>query len=341
MDTEDNIQLGDLAISFGDETVVETDVIKPSTEATEPDTAESEIEEGAEPTKESSTEEDTTEVDVEETKGYFEFLKNNNLLLVEDDFEFDGSEEKLIEAKERTIGNYQKMALDAIMDHLPEDFRGILSYTLGGGTDYKKFLEAPKFDESTQEGQASIITSYYKEHMKWDDSKIERFIQKMDEDELAEEAADLKEKIREKQSEMIEAALEQQKYLQQKADDDRREEIKQITTSIEQAGFVEAKRKPNLKNFIFNPVRKNDGMRSEFQRVLASIQSNPNHLIQLADLLMDYNKEKGLAYERFEKKAETKLTQSLKTNLNKTIKAKVGQIKGSDEPINWAKFLGS
>jgi hypothetical protein len=337
MVTEDNIQLGDLAISFGDNDnniTIETEREDSSEAQVDTDINE---ETSSENTASDSAANETDSI--QENKGYFEFLKSNNLLLVDETFEYDGSEEQLAEAKNQTIHNYQKLALDAIMDNLPEDFKNILTYTLQGGTDYKKFLETPAFDDTTIEGQSEIIASYYKNEMQWSKDKIDKFISKMDEEEIAEEALELKEKIKEKQSILVQKAIEQQVEAQKQDEIERAKKVQEITASIETAGFVDVKRKSPLKNFIFNPVRKSDGMHSEFQRVLSSIQNNPSHLIQLADLLMDYDKAKGLAYERFEKKAETKLTQSLKENLNKTIKAKVGQIKGSDEPINWAKFM--
>jgi hypothetical protein len=143
---------------------------------------------------------------------------------------------------------------------------------------------------------------------------------------------------------------------QQLIDQQKAEEEKQVAqlkayndkleAGIKDANFVPADRKPKLKNFMFNTVRKEDGAKSEMVRNFEAIQKNPEHLIQLADLLMDYDKEKGIAYTRFEKKSQTTLNKGLKKALEETVNAKVASFSNAGKStssskiteFDWSKF---
>jgi hypothetical protein len=275
------------------------------------------------------------------TKKYYEFMKESNLLMVPDDFEFDGTNEKLTEAHETTLANMQQLAYSAIMERLPEEVQSLVQYSLKGGKDYEAFLKQDNsFDISNEQGQISLIKHYYKNTVKWDDARIERYLSKTDEGELAAEAESIKEELEESQSEQRKLKIAEQERLEKLAMEQQKAVQVKITDTIGNAGFIEDKRKQPLKNFIFNAVRKDDGKATDFQRALNQIQTNPEHLIQLADLLMDYDKVKGLKYERFENKATTRVTKDLKAKLEQTVSKKLGSIGNSSKEIDWAKFIG-
>ena len=347
---DDLIESPDLSIESGkDKNIVDLSVVSPVTSEKEEQT-EPELEQEHKPFDRTKSEDvldvkakpegQTTDKDEESiTHKYYKFMKESNLLLVPDDFEFDGSTEKLEEAHETTLASMQQMAFSAIMERLPEQLQSAVQYTLKGGTDLEGFLKRENgFNVDTESGQIAIIKHYYKTTANWDDAKIERYLTKVDEQEIASEAASIKEELDE-----LEAEGRKQKVLaQQEAEKAMAEQQKAVQTKISdtivQAGFIEDKRKSPLKNFIFNAVRKEDGKATDFQRVLNQIQTNPEHLVQLADLLMDYDSKKGLKYERFQKKATTKVTEDLKSKLEQVVSKKISSI-GETKEIDWTKFL--
>ena len=98
-----------------------------------------------------------------------------------------------------------------------------------------------------------------------------------------------------------------------------------------------------LKNFIFNVARKEDGVMTEMIRTFNSIQNNPEHFIQLADLFLDYDKEKGIAYSRFEKNGQTTLNKNLKKALEESVSKKISSFAnnpktGTAKEIDWSTF---
>jgi hypothetical protein len=275
------------------------------------------------------------------TKKYFDFMKESNLLMVPDDFEFDGSSEKLEEAHEKTLATMQELAYGAIMQRLPEEVQGLLQYAIKGGTDYESFLKRGEaFNTETEEGQIAIIKHYYKNNVKWDDAKIERYLTKSDVSDIAQEAEDIKRELEESSSEQRKAKIAEQEALERASIEQQKAVQTKIVDTIGKAGFIEEPRKQPLKNFIFNAVRKEDGKATDFQRALNQIQTNPEHLIQLADLLMDYDKKDGLKYQRFESKAITRVNKDLKAKLEQTVAKKIGSIGNTTKEIDWSKFVG-
>jgi len=282
----------------------------------------------------------------------FETLKQLSQAIIQNE---SGSAEKLQEAHEATIETYKASAYSAIMSALPENLQGLLQYAMAGGDDYEQFLnQSASFDTDNIVGQEAVIRYFYKNTANWDDKKIERYIAKLDEDELAEEAQDLSAQIEEANKAAQKAAIQKEEAARQAAIEQQKALQANIAQTIEKAGYIEQARKSNIKNFMFNPVRRADGSLTEYQRVLQSIQSNPDHLAQLADLLYDYDKEKGITYQRFEKNAKTTLTKDLKRHLEQSTSSKVNGLvipgkslknsqtsKTTANDIDWKAFLGS
>lgn len=280
---------------------------------------------------------------IELNKSYFEFLKKNNLLFVKEDFEFDGSSEKLAEAQDQTLETYKDSAFKAIMNALPEKIQNLVNYSLEGGTNYEPFLkENTGFDISTDEGKEAAIRYFYKNTANWDDKRIDKHLSRLDDDDLAEEATEALLEIEEynkvQQAELVKA----QQLAKQELEEKQKAFQANIRSVIDKVGYIENTRKNSIKNFMFNTIRKSDGILTDYQRTLQNIQSNPEHLAQLADLLMDYDKEKGISYNRFERKAKTTLTRDLKTHLDQTVADKVPSLvpgKNSKDDIDWKAFL--
>jgi hypothetical protein len=277
---------------------------------------------------------------------YYDFLKQQNILDVEEGFEFDGTEESLVKAQEQTQYSYQKKALEAVLSKLPENLQDMAIYALKGGTDFSKFNNQEiEFNTDTIESQTEVLKKYYKETAKWDNNRIEKYLSKLDETEIKEEADEAIDKLNELSKSQREALIEQQKQIEENQKAQLKDYNDKLESGIKNANFVPIDRKPKLKNFMFNTIRKEDGAKSEMVRNFEAIQKNPEHLIQLADLLMDYDKEKGIAYTRFEKKSQTTLNKGLKKALEETVNAKVASFSSAGKTgtakvaeIDWSKF---
>jgi hypothetical protein len=64
--------------------------------------------------------------------------------------------------------------------------------------------------------------------------------------------------------------------------------------------------------------------------------TNPNHIVQLADILYDYDFQKGIQTERFIKQGKTQQVQSLKERLDN----KMGSAKAVSNSRNSANKSG-
>ena len=299
-------------------------------------------------TKQDSNSESTNANQIDVSKEYFKFLKEHNLIVTEDEFEFDGTDEGLEQAHSQTIQAYQRSALNAILEKLPTNLQDMAIYALKGGTDFEAFNNktTSSLDDSTLDGQTQIVKDYYKNIVKWPTDKIERYLSKLSEQDVQEEATDAKTKLIEEEATIRENYIKAQEAKEAEKLASIKEFNTKIESNIEQAGFVPAPRKQKLKNFIFNNVRKEDGPMTEMIRTFNTIQKNPEHFIQLADLLMDYDPKTGIAYTRFEKKSTTTINNGLKKALEQTVGNKIAAMSGyhstgstdNKNPIDWSKF---
>ena len=284
----------------------------------------------------------------EVVKGYIDFSKQNDILLLDEGFEIDGSEESIQQAKEQTVRNYQRSAVNAILSKLPQRLQDMAIYALKGGTDFDSFEKgtSEELNIDTLEGQTNTLKTYYKNVLQWDSNKIEKYLSRLDENDVAEEATDLKSKL-----ETLEIKQRQDKIKEQEEEDKNRtlklqEFNNRVKTNIDQAGFVPSARKTKLNNFVFNTARKEDGVMTELVRTFNTIQSNPEHFVQLADLLLDYDPQKGIAFQRFEKKGTTTMNKGLKQALEETVSSKIasmsnagsGSKDNSSREFDWSKF---
>jgi polyhydroxyalkanoate synthesis regulator phasin len=187
-------------------------------------------------------------------------------------------------------------------------------------------------DIFNKDNQIKIVQEHLKHTTKFSDEKINKLIQNLvSAGELEEEAYDALEELKElKETEERTRLLTIQEQ-QKKAQDDVKEFRDKIINVVQNSDFITKERKGKLQAFLFNPIRKSDGDYTDYRRNLANLQNNPEHLIQLADILFDYDQKKGINLERFQKQGESKLS---------TIKASSDfKINKNSQFINWAEFL--
>ena len=316
-----------------DTTAQDTTVdITPSTDDTTPDTVV-----------------ETTADDKSETiEAYYNFLKENEVLSVDDEFKFDGSPEKLQEALDITKSSYIAKAYENLLDKLPEQGKALLSYFYNGGQDLQDYLDAysapsaSKLDISTEEGQRKAVFQWYKATSQHSDDRINKFIARLElDDSLESEATSALEEL--KTIEETKAAdlvkLAQSKREQQENQyREERELLKKVIPTI-----ADKTRQPKLESFLFNQIKKGNEVKTPFNFTLSQIGNNPEHLVQLADLLLDYDPTKGFSTKRLEQKNMTKQVTNLKDIIEQKLspKSKLSSANNSStkEDFDWGEFL--
>jgi len=297
---------------------------------------------------ESDDEDSGSAVDLKE---FFTTLKDSNYLTVPEDFTFDGTTDSLAEAIDLTYESFKKSAQESLLNSLDEDSRLALKFALT----YKKPIysfyeetEVEPFDFSTidldeLENQQEVVRTYLKKTTAFSDNKIENQIKSLSQSgEIVSEAKEyLGELIafQKKERQELNNKIEQQR---QKGRDDLLKWKEDRVNIIKSYKDADDARKAKLKAFVVNEVYtdRSKAPVTELVQVLRMINNNPEHYVQLADVLMDYSPEKGIDYDRLTKRLNTKITSSLKDKLDDTaIVPKGKQIrKKIEEEFNWDEW---
>ena len=321
----------------------------PDTPSDDPETEEENKDGGIPDAPDESDDENSgSAVDLKE---FFTTLKDSNYLTVPDDFTFDGTTDSLAEAIDLTYESFKKSAQESLLNSLDEDSRLALKFALT----YKKPIysfyeetEVETFDFSTidldeLENQQEVVRTYLKKTTAFSDNKIETQIKGLSQSgEIVSEAKEyLGELIafQEKERQELNNKIEQQR---QKDRDDLLKWKEDRVNIIKGYKDADDTRKAKLKAFVVNEVYtdRSKAPVTELVQVLRMINNNPEHYVQLADVLMDYSPEKGIDYDRLTKRLNTKITSSLKDKLDDTaIVPKGKQIrKKIEEEFNWDEW---
>jgi hypothetical protein len=292
------------------------------------------------------------EDDGEIPKAYYEFLQKNNVLFVDDEFKFDGTPESLETALTKTKENLAVQAINALWTKLSPEFQAALKYNLDGGTDFGKFAETygkptdlSKYDLKKIEDQKAVVAQYYKLTSNYTDERINKFINKLIETEdlydEAEEAADYIKKHEDAQRAKLLEETEKNRFAREKAQEEWRNSV---VDTMKELGIPDA-RKSKVQAFLLNPVQKGNVVSTDFERTLTAIFSNPQHYVQLADLLYNYDPKKGLDLSRFVDKNKTQSTSKFQQELEEALKTSgrsrggSPQIPTKSSQIDWESVL--
>lgn len=268
--------------------------------------------------------ESSEDIDTEPVKEIYNFLREKGLLAVDEEFEFDGSLEKFEEAVSKTAEKLPELGADKLWNTLPEDVKGIVKYALEGGNDLETYFRATRIDRDlaqldpdNPDDRKEIMHRYYKATTSYDDAKIDRLISRLEEiggieEEVYTTYAELKDIYAEQIAQQV---AEQQAQIKQQ-EEFQRQYMDAISSTID-TKYKDAKNKDKLKAFILNPVNTEDFSGTMIQKSLGKILNTPEHLVQLASLLMDnYNEEKGFVLDKLENKLQTKVTKTLRDRLS-------------------------
>lgn len=295
---------------------------------------------------------DDSDEDVDDTLvGYVEFLKQNDLVVIPEDLEFTGQPDQLQKIFEHTKASQAASAVDNLFNALPDDFKPLLDYALKGGKSLTDFLDVygndplATADLTKVEDQRKIIAQHYKATSNYSDEKINRLVSLItDEDDLRVEAEDCYRELTDirarEQADLItraeEAAKEQERKVQ--------EQTMALATAVETTTTIHPQRKQKVRSFFFDPVNVGGKTTTGFNYAVQSILSNPEHQAQLADILLEYDPNKGFSSERLERKSKSRATESFQALLDKTLNPKQAQrASSSTNPkstsLDWENYL--
>lgn len=296
------------------------------------------------------TEED--DIDPEELKVYYNHLDQLGILRVPEDFEFDGTYNKLEEALNKTKDSLQVEAKNELQAILPDDFKPLIDYALAGGKSLDAYIDAystgnlENLDLSKLENQRKVLYECYKQTTQYKPEKIAKMIDRYEElGTIEAEALDALEVLMEdkeqKKLALIENAKREREQLVEAAEEERVAIGSAIDTLI-----TDATRANGMKAFLFNPHRASSGITTKFNETIRAISSNPKHLAQLADILLDYDSKEGIKLTKLEKQIRTKGVQSFKEMVKEKLEA-TPLLKGtlhskdSKSQFNWDEFINT
>lgn len=263
------------------------------------------------------------------SKRYFEFLKEYGVLSTPEDFEFDGTPEKLQEALDLTRDSLKESVAKHLWETLPEDFKPLLQYALSGGRSLEDYMDAyaqPDYstlDLSDVENQRRVMYDYWANTSEYTPEKINRMISSLEksgdlESEALETAQELNALIEERKATLIERAKEEEEARKAQV----QEQTKKITTTIQALPNVDTARKNRLQTFMFTPVKYEEGYSTGLNRTISQITSNPEHFVQLADLLADYRPDQGFDFNRLKTQLKTETNKSFREQINSKLDSK-------------------
>lgn len=351
----DNMNLEEI-ISFDDDLILveEEENIISSTEEVTPNAADSSIEKPSveeiieTPPVTTEDKKDLTP-EAEQANSIFELLKESVLDLPED-FVFDNTKDGIEKAIDLTFDNLKQKAQSSLLQSLSEEDRLALRFALQGNGSIKDFYNEfsptqgwADVDLEDEVSQEYVVSQYLKQTTRYPEAKINLLVSQLKENGVLEKEA--KENILELivlEEEQLKKADEALTVREEKLRQDKEQERKEISQLVESLS-IEGERKSKLKGFINNEmnVRKGYPSTSHFLYTLRQIGQNKEHLVQLADILMDYTAEKGLSLDRITNKATSDSTSKIKEKLdsisfspgnNNTIKPK------TNNQFDWDKW---
>ena len=278
------------------------------------------------------------EDDEEIIKAHVSFLKEYGVV--------DEEVTSLEEAKAKI----HEQAVNSLVSKLPQEFLPILEFALSSPqADVKSFMELQRsslsldeLDVNKVDHQKQIIKTFYKETTRHSDDKINRLIDALDEDSLKEEAVDALTSLKTFYAEEQEALAEEAKAAEQA----RKKEFEAFQNKIKDSlSTIDEKRAKLAYNFILSPIKADDKYTTRLNYTLSSILKNPQHVVQLADLLLEYTPEKGITTTRIEQKVKSKATESLRTLVDKQLSSERAKSRKTATPpkqtFNWGNFLNN
>jgi len=274
-------------------------------------------------------------------------------------FKEDGIEldEEVAQDPERSISEIRRQlheqAQEDFLNNLPEDYKLAFKYAMAKGKPLSEFyhqyqqnqVDLENIDLDNQTHQEYIVRSYLEKTTRFSKDRIERELDKLRKTEMLDEEArttflDLKEVVKEENTKMQEQ-IDQEKERAKELKKQRRELLQSAVDSVEN---IDETRKGKVKAFLTNEQwKRGQKPTTEFDRFIRQVLTNPEHIAQLADIALDYDKEKGFSFDRIARKLKSKVTTKVKKEIEKE-QTSTGSRKGRPAPpsnnikFDWEKW---
>jgi hypothetical protein len=291
------------------------------------------IEEGEEPTPEPPVEGGTPAPQAEDSgktddkplspvEEYYNYLLEKGVITPPEDFKFDGTEEALEEIFEVSESFKQQMAVQEFLESLPPDYAEAIVYAARTGQPLNAYLESnntidfSQVDITDTATQKEVIRSYYKiQNPNFSDEKIDKFISRLQDEDLEGEAEEAIDYLAGYQQQLAEAQRMQQEQLAQQAQEQYVEYQTSVNSAIDQSDFIKGRRKNQLKAFVWNEIERGDGVDTDVNRKIQQLAANPDHYVTFLDLLYDYNPEQGFNFNKIIEQGKAQATTSFRRSL--------------------------
>lgn len=284
--------------------------------------------------------------DIEEIKGLYSKMQEMGVFIgLPEDFEFDGTPEKLEEAFKFDQETRNKLAYNQVVGKIQDPLlQEAIDYGMKGGqfADFASYLDA-------QRDFANVETL----EVKSEDQAKELVIRKLKAQGIKEQKIiDLYlEDIQDTKGSFMDSGKEAADYFKAEAKN-QKDQLKQAAVAEAQNqnkinAEYEKKFMDNLKNSglneraqervvaMFDPVTlKNGQTYSKHELIKYQVEENPAHFIQLLDFLNTYNPEKGFDISKFKAAGKTEQTKKvydiLKSSGSKTKTRSFTQYQGNN-----------
>lgn len=285
----------------------------------------------------------------DDNKAYFDTLVETGYLVVSDDFEYDGTAEKLEEALKYSDEAKASAIKESIFGAIPDTAKPLIKHLAAGGSvqdylDVYSELNPSKVDLTSVYDQKRIVSEYFRQTTKFDETKIEKLINKMmDLDTLQEDAETYLEELKEMEDNRASSLATQTEEAKRQREQANVDYQNTLSNAIDKSTLIPVKRRQKVKDFFFKQVLHDNKKTSNYNKVINEVSSNPEHLAQLADILLDYDADKGFVMDRFERRGKNQANKSFKKTLNQKLdpKSKVtGKTSHSKtQQIDWEALL--
>lgn len=272
---------------------------------------------------------DESSFDKEAITGLYNQLLEEGIITVEEGFEFDGTAKGLDKALDTTFENLKKAAQESLFTSLPDDVKNLVEFSLNTGQGLNAYQNndsgLPSLDSldlDDEETQEKVLRDFYSSTTNYSKERIEKLISRakqtgdldLDAKDAYRDLLELKEQEKIQRQEQI----NQQKIAYEET---QRQERELFENLIKENKELDDIRKGRVRNFIINKSRKRgeSNYSSGLTRTLGLLSKNPEHIIQLGDLLLDYDPNKGLNLDRITNKTSSKKTKEALSRLDKAL----------------------
>lgn len=257
-----------------------------------------------------STEEKAPESDPQ-AEAYFELLKDNGIIQVPDDYEFDGTFSGLKQAQELTYQEQYKYAQQQIIESMPDQLKTVVEAGFNGVSDINQLIELNKninlnIDLEKDVNQKALIREELSKTLATDvlEEVIESYA---DRGKLKEEA----ERILANRQANVNNEIERMKVQAQQEQLQQQQAMQQFSSSIQQELSSQKwndTRKRQVLNEITGTIQGQPIIEAKLQRIL----SDPKQVLVLADFLTYYD---GNNFETAKyRKIDSQEAQNIKDN---------------------------